>query len=1094
MAQLDQYLDTSQARLRLRFAARGGALIALLAAAVTLVFAVVFVSFVPTDTWVLGARVAVYSSLGALLILLVRRRFRATEVAAELERRVPEFGGRLSTWQDAELRGSASPLQDLLADETGTLAARHPPEVAVRFTEIAIPAAVALLLCITLLVWLAGGTSIWQLAGQRLWTGELLSATAPRIEITPGDVVVPRGADVVVEATALGFDPAELEVYARFENEPGWESAPMARLAEGRHGFVFVAVNEGLDYYVGAAGLNSPRHRIAVADLPRVTAVALTHTYPEWTGLPVSEHDGGDVHAVSGTTIEATIELDTPASAPFLVVDGEATPIDGSATSLAAEFFVDEPGEWHVAVEHEGQLAQISDTFFIDVRADAAPTVEFVFPGRDRQATSIEEVHLRFVASDDFGVTGLTLAYSVNGAAWTRVPLRAADPDANAPHGPVLRFETSHPLALETLRYHAPAATDSPVAATRRSATSPGDPPPRSVAEPERALAPGDMISFYVEASDRGQTTRTALYFVDVRPFDRTYRESQAMAGGGGPGGGGFEIAERQREIVSATWNLINEGDAAEARVAADRAAVLALLERTLLEQVKTLTERAAARNLTGDAEIDTFTQALLDAAEDMLPAAEMLEAARLEEAITPAQRALQHLLAAQATVTDVDVAMSRASGRGSSGGGLSELVDLELDPERNRYETPQSPGASAQAQDDEQWRTLAELAERQLELAEQQRNGADSLASRWQQERLRRELDELREQLEQRRGGAQQQRGRGTSGDPIDEAIAELDRARDAIDETLAERRGGTDRAGQALRRAAEALHERSLETMDEELARAGRQIANLLSDQRQVLERLEALEQETLNAARRGEASTLRNFEMAPYAERKRRMQGDVANLTRDLAEAGEASGDPETRRVLEQALGELSEERVDERLAAVADAFELGRPLFARTHEETVERALERLAERVEQARRMLEASPATDATQTTLARVRATRQALARSGGNPAGGDLTTAQLDALLRETQALERQVNAELGPTSALDTTAWREAYAERGTADANDEVLTALARAHLDQMEAALVSAAPAPPMRAQTPRDSDRDSATAARYFRSLSETPD
>ena len=98
------------------------------------------------------------------------------------------------------------------------------------------------------------------------------------------------------------------------------------------------------------------------------------------------------------------------------------------------------------------------------------------------------------------------------------------------------------------------------------------------------------MITFYAEAKDHSQETRTALYFTDVRPFDRTYRETQTNAGQGGQqSGGADELVQRQREIVSATWNLINKRSAAddaptpaEAEADADQADVLALLQRTL--------------------------------------------------------------------------------------------------------------------------------------------------------------------------------------------------------------------------------------------------------------------------------------------------------------------------------------------------------------------------------------------------------------------------------------------------------------------------------------------------------------------------------
>ena len=265
----------------------------------------------------------------------------------------------------------------------------------------------------------------------------------------------------------------------------------------------------------------------------------------------------------------------------------------------------------------------------------------------------------------------------------------------------------------------------------------------------ERALRPGDVVAFFAEARDRGHATRSALYFADVRPFERRYREQQG-SGGGGSGGPGIDIAARQRDIVSATWNLIRERDSG-ARVGqelADRTDMLALLQERLMAQVDTLIERSEGRGLSASAEIDVFVTELAQAREHMAPAVERLAEHALAEALPLEQKALQHALAAEAGLRDVNVTLS-SEGQPGNGGmdrSLSELIDLEMDPERNRYEVPRQPGSeNGQPTDDAEWRRLAELARRQEALARSA--GPEEMpVSRWQRERLSRELEEMRE------------------------------------------------------------------------------------------------------------------------------------------------------------------------------------------------------------------------------------------------------------------------------------------------------------------------------------------------------------
>ena len=120
-------------------------------------------------------------------------------------------------------------------------------------------------------------------------------------------------------------------------------------------------------------------------------------------------------------------------------------------------------------------------------------------------------------------------------------------------------------------------------------------------------------------------------------------------------------------------------------------------------------------------------------------------------------QKALQNLLRAEATFRQIQVAFGSQGGGGGAGGGagrdLASLFDLELDTEKNQYETAQTAGGSASQQQkeiDDALQKLDQLARRQEELAQQQRNNQQSSEQRWQQEMLRREAEELQRQMEQ--------------------------------------------------------------------------------------------------------------------------------------------------------------------------------------------------------------------------------------------------------------------------------------------------------------------------------------------------------
>ncbi len=1045
---LEAYVARCARRLR-RVAAVRLASIALLAVlAVTALFSAAVVHWVPGSGWAVATRVL----LGIVVVLpfawVWRMRARARPAAHRVERLVPEFEGRLATWADARRWERDSRLLAVLAHETVAIAGEHRPAAVVpghRF----VPWSLAAVGAIAALGWLlVGAPTAWQLAGQRLWTGSLFADGQPRILVQPGDTVVPRGSDVVVRATPWGFERGAMRLHAAFASGPGWERADMSAAGEDASEFVLVAVTEPVEYYVSAGPLNSARFRVDVADLPVVETLALDVTWPEWTGVATRRQFEGDVAGVEGTRVAVEATADLPFTGAHLVRDGVARPMAVDGRVGAAGFEIDRAGAWHLAVLHEGALVRVTEEFAIDLAVDTPPEVEFAFPGRDRSVTSIEELALRFRARDDFGVEGLALEYSVNGGPSVRREL-LDERDKKVTGGALLMFED-----LTT-----------PAGATAR------------------ALRPGDVVSFFAEARDREQATRSALYFADVRPFDRRYRERQSQGGGGG-GGQGIDIAARQRDIVSATWNLILERDRGKrgGRELDDRTDVLALLQERLMEQIDTLIARSEGRGLSASAEIDVFVTELARAREFMAPAAERLVAHALDEALPLEQKALRHALAAEAGLREMNVSL--ASESAGAGGGmdrsLSELIDLEMDPERNRYEMPRDPGQSdTAAGEDAEWERLEELARRQEALA-RSADGQQMPVSRWRQERLRREVEEMRQRLARAGGGRS---GR------IDDAIERLDQVRAAIDDSL-EGQGGRrqqERIAEALKEAAERLRDagrqRSVDAMEE----AQRGVERLVRTQQGINERLKTLQDESLDAARRGtrlphgsRTGTAGALDVATDGDRKRRMQEEFGEIVRRL-EALRPSLPEREGASLERALDDVSGARLVERMAAAAEVFDRGRPLFLIGQEEYVEEALTRFGGRLGRVAARLAARAGGAPTETGLARTQDLRRDLERAA---AGED--AAVMERIARAVTAMELEV---LGPDDAPDLSPDRARYRALGTSGGNTERLYRMTLDRLDRLEVTLARPGRAG-IRAEAPRDDAYDSEEVARYFRSLS----
>ena len=292
-------------------------------------------------------------------------------------------------------------------------------------------------------------------------------------------------------------------------------------------------------------------------------------------------------------------------------------------------------------------------------------------------------------------------------------------------------------------------------------------------------------MSVYATAKDGHAEARTEMAFVQAEPFEREFSQSQQSGGGGGGGGqqgSQTDISKREKELIAATWKQVNatsskeKSKATAAKEAEDAGKFLSDVQTKLREQVLALSGRMQSRDLaTATEEFTAFEKDMQAAASAMAPSAAKLKGMEWKDAIPMEEKALQYMLRAEATFRQIQVAFGQQKGGGAGGGGgsagrdLASLFDLELDTEKNQYETAQSasPAEQKAKEVDDALAKLDALAKRQEELAQkQQQSTAQSFEQRWQQEMLRREAERLEKQMQQMaEAGQKGQQGQQSSG-----------------------------------------------------------------------------------------------------------------------------------------------------------------------------------------------------------------------------------------------------------------------------------------------------------------------------------------
>ena len=933
--ELNSYIGRIERRLRLGAAVRGAAILACAALVSTVLLVLAANAFAFASWSVISARflllcALVYAAAFALALPLIRLNRR--RAAAKAETIFPEFKQRLVTF--AERDAAREPFLELLAADTLKLS--RPSEPNRLFTNRALLASCALGgVALAVLVWLIvaapgfvgyGAALLWRGTGAGL-------APFYNIKVYPGDASVRRNTDELVSAQTIGFEPSQVRLFARYSSASKWNELPMLPQPGGSgFQFTFAGLPEGVEYYVEAGSVHSRHYTIRVVDLPAVKQIRVTYRYPSWTGMKSStDPHGGDLRAIEGTTANLEVRTDRPLNNGVLILDsGQQIQLSGGQSNLyTGAITMQKDGSYHIAALDQGRPVRLSEDFFIEANKANLPDVAIARPARDYRASPIEEVTIGVQAKDQFGLSKMDLHYSVNGGAEQTVDLLQQKGAKQA--------DGSTTIALENLK-----------------------------------LVPGDIVSYYATAKDARTDSHTDMYFVQVDPFEREFSQSQQAGGGGGGGmgGGQNDISEREKEIIAETWK--QQGEKNRAQAAAETGKFLSEVQSKLRDQAIALAGRLGLRDLNQQNQtFSSFQNDMSAAAQAMNPAAESLRKLDWQKALPNEQKALQHLLQAEATFRQIQVAFgNNAGGAGGGGAGrdLASLFDLELDTQKNQYETAQTANSSASSRQqaiDDALRKLDALARRQQDLVNQQRTNGQSFEQRWQEEMLRRNVQELQQQLQQlaqnQQGqngsssgqsgqsaqgqsqgqsaqgqqGAQGQRGSQSqqSSDPrIQRALDSLREATDALNRAGSQQQSAADarRAADRLRDATEALGALQSQQDAGRIGQMASQADQMANEQQQQSDRLRQLLQQSGRGegnSEEGEQGLWRQAQQ--LAQERQRLADGVAQLQQQMRSAARqmAGGQHAAASKLRDALGNLDQSDLETRLQRSADWLRRG-----------------------------------------------------------------------------------------------------------------------------------------------------------------------
>ena len=766
--------------------------------------------------------------------------------------------------------------------------------------------------------------------------------TREEVTVTPGDVELERGAGLVVLAKFGRDVPSEAVLLLTPKNAPAKRIPLVKNLDDPVFGGGVPEVTGVLSYRVEYAGRASREFTVKVFEHPRLDRADARMRFPEFAKLPEKLiADTRRVSAVQGATLDVAFQLNKPVqSAQLVAKDGSVVPLRVDAAKAVVElkdFPVSKSAVWELKLKDaDGRANKLAATFSLDALPNRRPELKIVTPKGDQRVSQIEEVAFRVDAWDDFGLRAAGISYSIGGGETKEIALaRDSKPDE--------KLHLEHVLKLE-----------------------------------EIGVKVDELVSWHLWAEDVGpdgklRRTQSDIFFAEVRPFEEIYRPGDDSSGGQPPpgGGGGGEttnLADLQKQIITATWNLKRAEDDAAAAAPSEKYLKDEPVVKDSQEEALGMAQKLAERiEEPKSAAIAATVMQEMQRALGLLTTAEKATAP-LTDALAAEQAAYNALLKLAAHEFRVQRNQQQGKGKGQQQGDKqrAQLDQIEMKDEKKRYE---KQSEAEQPQNDQQKEQLAvlnrlkELAQRQQDINERVKelqSATEEAKTEKEREEAKRQLKRLREEEQQLLADAdelKQKMEKAENQSRFAEERKQLEQTRnDAQQAAESMQKGETSRAlaegkraEQGFQKIRDDLRKKASGQFKDEMRQMRADARELAQKQEKIAEDLSAKPQE--KERRTLDGSSPRE-KLAQEFEQQQKGLGDLRERMQRVSEQAEAA-EPLLARQLYDTLRENAQAGTDETLKKAGELSRRGYGAQVKQFEEKARGEVEKVKKGVERA---------------------------------------------------------------------------------------------------------------------------------------------
>jgi hypothetical protein len=771
--------------------------------------------------------------------------------------------------------------------------------------------------------------------------------TQEEVTVTPGDVELERGARLVVLAKFGRDVPSEAALLLIPKNAPAKRIPLVKNLDDPVFGGGVPEVTGDLSYRVEYAGRATREFTVKVFEHPRLDRADARVRFPEFAKLPDKMiADTRRVSAVQGVTLDVAFQLNKPVQFAQLVAkDGSVVPLRVDAAKAVVElkdFPVSKSAVWELKLKDaDGRANKLAATFSLDALPNRRPELKIVTPKGDQRVSPIEEVAFRVDAWDDFGLRAAGISYSIGGGETKEIALaRDSKPDE--------KLHLEHVLKLE-----------------------------------EIGVKVDELVSWHVWAEDVGpdgkpRRTQSDIFFAEVRPFEEIYRPGDDSSGGqpppgggagGGAGGEATKLADLQKQIITATWNLKRAEDEAVAAAPSEKylkdEPVVKDSQEEALGMAQKLAEKieepkSAAMAATVMQEMQRALGLLTTAEKATAPLTDALAA---EQA---AYNALLKLAAHEFRVQRNQQQQGKGKGQQQGDKQRAQLDQIEMKDEKKRYEKQSEAEQPQNGQQKEQLAVLnrlKELAQRQQDINERVKelqNAIEEAKTEKEREEAKRQLKRLREEEQQLLADAdelKQKMEKQENQSRFAEERKQLEQTRnDAQQAAESMQKGESSRALAEGKRAEQGFQKMRDDLRKKASGQFKDEMRQMRTDARELAEKQEKIAEDLGAKPQEKERRTLDGYspreKLAQDFEKQQKGLGDLREQMQRVSEQAEAA-EPLLARQLYDTLRENAQAGTDETLKKAGELSRRGYQSQVKQFEEKARGEVEKVKKGVERA---------------------------------------------------------------------------------------------------------------------------------------------